>query len=225
MRSGRVARQLVRLYPRRWRERYEAEMLALIEDTGLDWRRGANVLYAAGREWGAVLLRRPAESSHWSMVLGLVIAAAAISAAGTLTELLLARFVPPIWQVQISLGGILPALQVLVIGRGWLSGVMRPYGFGGPNWKTGPIEMRWWLAAFYLGSVGRQWSQLARGLDSALPPHPLLGVWGSSTFQVFTQMSLLRMSTPSYWESLQRLKDAGKARIRAEVPRNPIGLS
>jgi hypothetical protein len=222
-----LARRLVRLYPRLWRERYETEMLALIEDTGLNWRRGANVLYGAGREWYSVLLRRPAEFSHWSMVLGLVIAAAAISAAGTLTELSLARFgfVPSMWQVQTSLGGVLPALQFLLIGRGWLSGVMRPYGLGGTNWKAGPTEVRWWLAALFVGSVCWQWSQMAGDAGASHASSPLLRSWGSSAFQVFVQMSILRMSTQSYSEHLQRLRDAATARARADVPRNPIGLS
>ena len=50
----RLARRLVRLYPRRWRERYEVEILALIEDTGLDRRRAMNLLLGAGREWANV---------------------------------------------------------------------------------------------------------------------------------------------------------------------------
>jgi hypothetical protein len=220
-----LAQRLVRLYPRRWRERYQIEMLALLEDTGLDWRRSANVLFGAAREWWAVLLRTPAGSSHWSMVFGPVIGAAVVSTAGTLTTLVLPRLIPWIGWVQISPLSVLPALQFMVIGRCYLSGVMRPFGFGGTNWKTGPIEMRWWRAAFYLGSVGWQWSLMTGNIDADLAPHALLRAWGSATFQVFTMMSLLQLSTPSYWEHLQRLKAAAEARIRAEVPRNPIGLS
>ncbi len=55
--------RLVRLYPRRWRERYEAELAALIEDSGADWRsavdvvRGATLMQLA---YGAATVRQHA---------------------------------------------------------------------------------------------------------------------------------------------------------------------
>jgi predicted permease len=55
--------RLVRLYPRRWRERYEAELAALIEDSGADWHsavdvvRGATLMQLA---YGAATVRQHA---------------------------------------------------------------------------------------------------------------------------------------------------------------------
>jgi predicted permease len=55
--------RLVRLYPRRWRERYEAELVALIEESGADWHtavdvvRGATLMQFA---YGASTLRQHA---------------------------------------------------------------------------------------------------------------------------------------------------------------------
>jgi hypothetical protein len=46
MRNDRLARALLRLYPREWRERYGDEFLGLIDETGLTWRSVVNV--AAG---------------------------------------------------------------------------------------------------------------------------------------------------------------------------------
>jgi hypothetical protein len=43
----RVARALLRLYPRAWRARYGDEFLALVADTGLSWRTVADVSAAA----------------------------------------------------------------------------------------------------------------------------------------------------------------------------------
>ncbi len=50
MHSDRLARTLLRLYPRPWRERYGDEFLALVADTGLSWRAAADVVIAAGVE-------------------------------------------------------------------------------------------------------------------------------------------------------------------------------
>jgi hypothetical protein len=47
MRSDRFARRLLRLYPRSWRDRYGDELLALIEDSGLTWRKSANIVAVA----------------------------------------------------------------------------------------------------------------------------------------------------------------------------------
>jgi len=50
MRSDRVARALLCLYPRAWRQRYGDEFLALIADAGLSWREAVDVIGAAGVE-------------------------------------------------------------------------------------------------------------------------------------------------------------------------------
>jgi hypothetical protein len=50
MRSDRVARRLLGLYPRAWRARYGDEFLALVEDQGLSWRGVVDVVAAASVE-------------------------------------------------------------------------------------------------------------------------------------------------------------------------------
>ena len=47
MSDDRLARALLRLYPRAWRARYGDEFLALVGDTGLSWRTVADVSTAA----------------------------------------------------------------------------------------------------------------------------------------------------------------------------------
>src|SRR5262249_35566364 len=49
--SGRIARQLVRLYPRAWRARYEAEFIALLDARDLDWRDAADIALGLPRDW------------------------------------------------------------------------------------------------------------------------------------------------------------------------------
>ena len=47
MRDDRLARALLRLYPRAWRARYGDEFLALVDDQGLSWRGIVDVVAAA----------------------------------------------------------------------------------------------------------------------------------------------------------------------------------
>jgi hypothetical protein len=56
MSDDRIARALLRLYPRTWRARYGDEFLALIADTGLTWRAAIDVVGAASVERARVLI-------------------------------------------------------------------------------------------------------------------------------------------------------------------------
>jgi hypothetical protein len=55
---GALARGLIRLYPRQWCGRYGDEFLVLIGEHGLDARRTANIIRAAGDEWATLAVRR-----------------------------------------------------------------------------------------------------------------------------------------------------------------------
>jgi hypothetical protein len=50
MRTDRLARALVRLYPRAWRARYEVEFVRLLEDTGGSWAVVADIARGAAVE-------------------------------------------------------------------------------------------------------------------------------------------------------------------------------
>lgn len=56
MRSDRLARALLRLYPRAWRERYGDEFLGLIDETGLTWRSAVNVVAGAAAQRARALV-------------------------------------------------------------------------------------------------------------------------------------------------------------------------
>lgn len=53
MKSKRFARRLLRLYPRAWRERYEDEVLALTDETGLTTGHALDLARGALREWSS----------------------------------------------------------------------------------------------------------------------------------------------------------------------------
>ncbi|HEX5216015.1 MAG TPA: hypothetical protein VFV98_11170 [Vicinamibacterales bacterium] len=56
MRNDRLARALLRLYPRAWRERYGDEFLGLIDETGLTSRSAANIVAGAVTQRARLLL-------------------------------------------------------------------------------------------------------------------------------------------------------------------------
>ena len=56
MRSERLARTLLRLYPREWRERYGDEFLALVSESGLTWRAAVDIFVVASLERTRTLL-------------------------------------------------------------------------------------------------------------------------------------------------------------------------
>ncbi len=57
------ANSLLRLYPRKWQERYGAEVAALTEEAGLSGLAAFDLLLGAGREWARVLTRRDVDRS------------------------------------------------------------------------------------------------------------------------------------------------------------------
>jgi hypothetical protein len=73
MRSDRLARTLLRLYPRAWRARYGEEFLAFVADAGLSWRAVADVVAAAGAERVralAALLREEIDGTTPPVIVG-----------------------------------------------------------------------------------------------------------------------------------------------------------
>jgi hypothetical protein len=237
----RLARALVRLYPRRWRERYEAEMLALIDDTGLDARRAADLLYGAGREWASVASAWPTERLGWqdavASFLFLGATAFTIASAGTGVALLLCKIpTPPVtwiengYRMQLpprlpsSLGGLGPLVQFLAPIRFFLAGVLRPNR--GP--KVGRREFCVWLAVLFVGSACWQWSRMVNNLGTGVPPTPLWEIWIEAVIPVYTSIQMLVMSTRFISDRIERqraVREAAKAARVASVPRRPLGLS
>jgi hypothetical protein len=106
---GPAGGRLLRLYPRAWRERYEEEMLALLEDARLGWRGRADLLR------GAIDARVHAASR--------VPGAAALVAGGLWTVAgagVLAQPVPPDWPghlletLPLGVGAILAGTIALI---------------------------------------------------------------------------------------------------------------
>ena len=116
--------RLLRLYPRRWRDEYEAEIRALLEDYPLSNRDRLDLILSAARSWVSVLARakeRPSRSSNTRIARGLrsrtggrawrsMSLACALMA---LSSTLAAPVLPPLPELgseQVLASGTLPAL-------------------------------------------------------------------------------------------------------------------
>src|SRR5437764_6746210 len=58
-RSEALSRAIVRLHPRAWRERYDEEVFALIEDSGSTWAHTIDLAFGCANEWLRAALRLP----------------------------------------------------------------------------------------------------------------------------------------------------------------------
>jgi len=93
MRADRVARAVVRLYPRVWRARYETELLALLDDSPAGWKTVGNLAGSCLAEWTRAfsvwlldILRQPSPPKTWTPylvwpVVGFVVGVPALVAA------------------------------------------------------------------------------------------------------------------------------------------------
>jgi hypothetical protein len=71
----RWVRWAARLYPAQWGARYGAELDALMDDAGLRWRDGADVLK------GALLMRMTTWTSYWKGAMWMGLAGAIVALA------------------------------------------------------------------------------------------------------------------------------------------------
>ena len=232
-----LARRLVRLYPRRWRERYEAEMLALIEDTGLDRRRAVNVAFGAGREWANVAFAWPKARVGWPDVaaslffIGAV--ACLITSAGTRIALLLCKiptppvtwteggytmFLPPVIPSRLGLLG--PLVPFLAPIRFYLAGMLRP----NRGSKVGPLEFGVWILALLAGTTFWQWFRMVDMLGTGVPPTPAWEIWVTSAMPVYFSIQMLFMSTSFISNKAERHRATFEAAKRVAASR-PLGLS
>ncbi len=73
-----LTQALIRLYPAAWRERYESEFGALLEDVELNWRNALDILKGAlGMQLRLLFTRRPLALTAVTGVVGLLIGLAA----------------------------------------------------------------------------------------------------------------------------------------------------
>ena len=158
---ARLARRVVRCYPRPWRRRYEQELAALLDDHAVSLSHVADLVWTCAGEWwraGAENVTAPARAA-FVLVRGLgrmaatLAAGLAIAGTGTLVAWGLREALGvPAWVRGLS---ALPFLSVMaVMCRVWLPGIWTsPFRYA----VVSPWEKRIWVAALIVLSGAGQW--------------------------------------------------------------------
>jgi hypothetical protein len=172
MHSVRIARQLVRLYPRAWRARYEDEVLALVEQSGLAACDALDLVRGAAREWWL----RPSPMFLESLFLTTVIWAVGSGVASWLGSHVVT---PPVISFEAGQRSVLPPrlpsllglLGPVVLFLALLRATRGPFPkmFKRAVRPVGLAEFFVWFAAMTMGSIGMHWANLVSHLGTGLP--------------------------------------------------------
>jgi len=229
---------LLRLYPRRWRARYEDEVLALVDDTGLDARRALDLSIAAGREWMRLIVGASATSGAGMVLRAILlplIAGVVIAALGTMSGHWLTRLPTPatVWieggQKVVApphlpglLAGGATLLQFAVLGRTALARGFFPGGV-----KVSFAELGLWLVALFVASSFQQWFDMVLWDQTGVEPWSLWEIWSRSAVMIWNSTMFLYFSTRAFYDHVGRqreLVESARVAARAAVTRNPLGL-
>lgn len=173
MRSERLARTLLRLYPSDWRARYGDELLALVSESGLTWRAAADIVVAAAIE----RVRRLIELARSEMVPASVLPPIAPETGRELilTHLGFVALAAAVIFASTLFGIAMPEWNLWV----WL--VLSPSTFDGEARVTRAtvgeriaLSFAWFLIAAWMGTVG--WIA-GDGLRQLGVPEPSDGVF------------------------------------------------
>jgi len=221
--ATRVARRLVRLYPRAWRGRYGDEMLALMEDDAVGIGTILDLLIALTMEWTHALTGwRPGERTR--LALGGLADMAALYVAGAL--LALAAVPVARWVHAVEPGFSISALgwpfAVYILAPIRTCFTMMTYGAGGASsarWAIGRVELSLWLVAAFLSSFALALFHLTGSGNTHDEAWWVIAVRGSS-------VQLLALGTKRQIRRAHRtreLLEAAKLARRA-APHNILGL-
>jgi hypothetical protein len=243
-----LAHVLVRLYPRAWRARYQAEMLALIDDSGLGWGRAVDLVIAAGREHLRTRLGWPSEGTltHFLMLIGgLGVTIFGIASIGTGLAMLLTH-VPtpprtwieggrrlvavPLWPSRLAFFAIV--VNLASTGRAFIAiragrDAARMGNRLSARWRVSRRELLIWIGLAAIGAPFWQWSQRVNNLGTGVPLWPWVRIWLLSASMISTTVLLLYTQSIDVWNGAERArarKAARMAGLRAATPKNPLGL-
>lgn len=105
----RLVLTLLRLYPRSWRARYEAEFRALVADTPVGWRKVLDVARAIGPEWARALRAALVDVDSWRVAVRPVrrfvlaaVVAWALACAVEVAEVFRVNYGSSVWQSSVG---------------------------------------------------------------------------------------------------------------------------
>jgi hypothetical protein len=205
----RFAARLTRLYPRRWRARYEEEMLALLEQTGLGVFRALDLMQGALFEWTyeAALLSKTRFRFRFLLPLAVtgVIAALGLVAASWLTSHVVT---PPSISLVDGQRAVLPPRLPSFLGGSWyvlvfiiFIGEWRAYRAAKAS--KSPSTLRAGQALGHLAALAGTvplafWSALVAHYGTGLPPAPGIHIFFVVLMTFSSLQTVLgRISEPS----------------------------
>jgi hypothetical protein len=226
----RIARLLVRLYPHKWRERYEAEMLDLLDQNGATVGQLFDILLAVTGEWGAYHLVLRAVSVLAAVGGGgaLVAAVGAVVASALHQQFAVLPLFQPVFSpsahgmlvhappiiISLELAG--DALGMLALLRSFVGGLGVFKGV-----KVGWGEMCSWCLVLLASSAVEQFCRLTLVGIPGQPFYSHREIWRMSAIRIVCALQLLVLSSRWYWK--QRAQ--ALARSRPLPPRNILGLN
>jgi hypothetical protein len=169
MPDDRLARALLRLYPRPWRARYGEEFLALIADTGLTWRAAIDVVCAASVERARVLIalwRGQAEPEATLKTVGPANARELVTEGLAMLGLMAATALA-LASLGIPLPGVMRGMGLVLAITALTGDLQAPR----PTTPFDRVALRFGQFAAAVGVVGLAW-MAARGLISLGTPQP-----------------------------------------------------
>ena len=197
-RLSRLARAIVRRYPKAWRQRYEIEIAGFIEDAPAGWRDVLDLARGCVVARARAFVEPEAHPTRAWMLLGIVrfVPALAWYAAllGLASVLRNNLPEPPSFLAWAAVIGLLPLLVVGI--RAWLKAMKRPFG------PVGPLPPRWgiatWVALLSAAIVLISWA------DPPGNPPSRLG-WTGPITSAFWCAWFIRRAFDLYWPSGLRL--------------------
>jgi hypothetical protein len=229
----RLSRWLLRLYPRAWRDRYEDEVIALLDESAVSVRQLWDLASGACVEWVHVLLAPRTSAAllehrpvMWlfraSVVLGPVAIGLAVCRA-TATAILHAT------QPEVPLGMVIAAVCVLPL---QFFGVVRlyrsaPVGDTPPKRPIGRAELWMWVVLFLIGGTGQ--NVLILTAFSGAFSSGSAGWWYLREFSLLFSVPLLDflMVMPRFiapWFRRVTGRPLFASRPAPNVPATPLGL-
>jgi hypothetical protein len=224
---NRLARQLVRFYPRAWRARYEDELVAMLDAReNVGWDDVFDLSLGATREWARWLLAWPTHEPAGDLkalgretraeMLLLVVGALAINFVGRGIASEITRFIKPDFPGLAALLWIQAAAALRVsLTKLW--------------WRTerdDAIRVR--ELAIWSVAIGA--SAVLAHLDPGLAalPRTTWPWWErfatTPVFGIWIPLYFLTQGTPMARARFRRMRELEEIRLRDSVPPNPLGI-
>lgn len=210
--TSRVARLLVRLYPRQWRERYAEEMLALIEDSQPTLHTVADVIAGLFRAW-VMFVFPPVPGGRLQMALvglrTLAVFFATGAAVAGLGWYAAAWVAAANWQLPVPGWSIVVFIAAASF-RPWPAMISWWGDEEPPAMAVGCVELVLWFAALFITTLAFRAHELALAAQQIAAP--IEGGFWSAVLRGGSILMFLVLATPAHIRRVRRSIESGIVR-------------